>query len=389
MEESTIEQLKVLLRWKKSKSYMAKKLKTTVPKLELLLEELKLKKDSFEKKESADKIQVSGYWDHEPTPDEIIKKHKIDTKRWKLSTYWSKGKNKGFLVSAQFSPISYKEDFSQRFENFLKNKAFSVNVNLISPLSSPPNKGVLIVNKQDAHLNKFDIHGKNDIKFRFNQIENKLEKLISQAKLSATVEKIVFVVGSDEFNSEWTGTTTKGTPQQNILTYEEAFEEICQHNLSIIKKLQHHCEVVEVLYIKGNHDEFVGWHMIKWLEAVFNGYDNVIFDTLQLNRKYCRFNKVGLMFNHGDAVSPKELAQIFPMEFREEWSNCVKFNIFTGDKHHEKTLDVKGIKTYQLPALSSSKGRWDDKQGHPAIPEMQIFLIDGETGNTYIFKEFL
>lgn len=348
--------------------------------------------DQMSKKETDEQLEVSAYWDHEPTPEEIIKKHKINTEKWKLSTFWSKGKAKGFLVSAQFSPLKKEENFTKKFEKFLTNYEPKIGhfFRTSIPFTPLPEKGILIVNKQDAHLNKLGISGKNDINARFSQIENTVIKLAAQASLSATIDKIIFIVGSDEFNSEWTGTTTKGTPQQNILSYEEAFEQICQHNLNLLRILYEYCSNVEVVFVKGNHDEYVGWHLVNWLKVmVEKTMPQIKFDTSTLNRKYIRYNKVGLMFNHGDAIPPKDLAQIFPMEFREEWSNCLKFNIFTGDKHHEKTLDVRGIKAYQLPALSSSKSKWDDKNGHAAIAEMEVFLINGENGNTYIYKEFL
>lgn len=422
--------LKQLLKWKQSKQWMASKLGITEAEVNELLKEIKswpspvsftrtnidaeieeclsqkLLKESpiidipFSeptKRETETELEVSAYWNHEPTPDEIIAKHKIDLKKWKLSTYWSKGRAKGFLVSAQFSAIKKdsSENFTIRFEDFLQKHNFQ-KIEVVA-YSNPiederlTKKAVLIVNKQDAHFNKLDIGGKNDIETRFFKIEQTLETLIAQARHSAKIEKIVFVVGSDEFNSEWTGMTTKGTPQQNILSYEEAFEQICQHNLRLLSRLYLHCPNVEVLYVKGNHDEYVGWHLVQWLQLAFKR-PTVTFDTSQLNRKYIRFENVGLMFNHGDQMKHKELAQIFPMEFREEWSKCVAFNIFTGDKHHEKTEDIVGIKAYQLPALSCAKSKWDDKRGYggkATSGEMQVFLIEGQRGNTYIYKEFL
>lgn len=278
-------QLKELLKWKKSKTFMAEKLGINLATVNHLLIEIqeeealqkKLMKESpieytdskgtFEnafditdqmsKKETDEQLEVSAYWDHEPTPEEIIKKHKINTEKWKLSTFWSKGKAKGFLVSAQFSPLRKEEDFTKKFKTFLQTYEPKViyGFRQTIPFAIPTQKGVLIVNKQDAHLNKLDIGGKNDIQARFSQIENALEKLVSQASLSAQIDKIIFVVGSDEFNSEWTGTTTKGTPQQNILSYEEAFEQICQHNLNILHLLSEYSKNIEVVFVKGNHAE--------------------------------------------------------------------------------------------------------------------------------------
>ena len=95
------------------------------------------------------------------------------------------------------------------------------------------------------------------------------------------------------------------------------------------------------------------------------------------------------MFNHGDAIKPSKLASIFPIEYKEEWSNHNNFYIFTGDKHHQLSEDFNGITFYQLPAFSTAKGLWEDKNGHVgAKPEMTGFLIDEIDGMTNIFKQY-
>lgn len=395
--KAKLEALQNMLKWKLSKSSYAIKLGITVEEVNDMLMELRDNNSISEStgRVTEDTYEVSAYWKTPPTPEQIIEKHKIDNKKWKLSSFWSMEKTKGYFVSALFSAIKKdsEENFTNRFQDFLENYKPSVTVKVDCSEPTTNRKGVLIVNKQDAHLNKLDINGNNNFEERAARIEESTNKLVTQAKLSANIEKIIFIVGSDEFNSEWTQTTTKGTPQQNIMSYEEAFEKICNHNLRLALLLHSHCPNLEIIYIKGNHDEYVGWHMIKWLEATITSLGRKItLDTSQANRKYRRYEKVGLMFNHGDQLKHKELAQIFPMEFRAEWSNCTSFNIFTGDKHHEKTEDIAGIKAYQLPALSGSRSKWDDKRGYSGDAtkaEQQVFLIEGQTGNTYIYKEYL
>ena len=55
--------------------------------------------------------------------------------------------------------------------------------------------------------------------------------IASQAVLSNNLENITYIIGSDEFNSEFTGMTTKGTPQTNTHTYQQSFEYICNHEV--------------------------------------------------------------------------------------------------------------------------------------------------------------
>jgi hypothetical protein len=147
---------------------------------------------------------------------------------------------------------------------------------------------------------------------------------------------------------------------------------------------------VRVVYVAGNHDEFVGWHMITWLAAYFKDSSRVRFDCSPKYRKYVSFGDTAMMFNHGDAMKPAKLASIFPIEYRQKWSAHQNFYIFTGDKHHEISIDFGGIKFYQIPAFSNAKSSWDEKNGYTTSKaEVTGFLIDFEQGMTNIFKQYL
>jgi hypothetical protein len=248
----------------------------------------------------------------------------------------------------------------------------------------------LIINKQDSHLNKLDIGGDNDISERFGDFIQRVEIILNQASLSNNLTDIKYIIGSDEFNSEFTNTTTKGTPQQNILSYHSAFQAICEHEVSVINLLLQRGEHVEVIFVAGNHDEFVGWHLASWLQTYFRNEDRVVFDISPRYRKYVSYGYSAMMFNHGDALKPAKLAHLFPMEYKNDWSSHEHFYIFTGDKHHEMSLDFNGIKFYQLPAFSTAKSGWDDKNGYTVTRgEVTGFLLDYDDGMTNIFKQYI
>ena len=156
----------------------------------------------------------------------------------------------------------------------------------------------------------------------------------------------------------------------------------------MILMLSDYTSNIEVIYVPGNHDEYVGWHIINWLKVYFRDKDNITFDQGTKNTKCTKYGKSGIMFNHGDAIKPEKLAGMFPILFKDEWSSCNDYYIFTGDKHHEKSQDINGIKFYQLPALSSAKSLWDDKNGYICTKaEITGFMIDEQIGLTNIFKQ--
>ena len=410
--QSLLNQLQQLLGWKKSKKFYAEKLGIGEEEVESLLKEIResnrneaeasdyigLLEDAVVKYEedlakgvgeiifnSAEEIR---------SLDELIVKSKIDTEKWEITkyvqNYWGNSKTPHWQVKAWMAKKSTEQLFQDSFVEFLKE--YQPKCSEVKFREQNPDKPLacLIINKQDSHLNKFDIDGNNDINKRFSNILNKVETIVNQASLSNYMESVIYIIGSDEFNSEFTGTTTKGTPQQNILTYHDSFEKICNHEIEMITMLLENVDDVQVVYVAGNHDEFVGWHMITWLAAYFKNVSRVTFDCSPKYRKYVSFGDTAMMFNHGDAMKPAKLAGIFPIEYKQDWSNHNNFYIFTGDKHHEISIDFGGIKFYQIPAFSNAKSSWDEKNGYTGVrAEVTGFLIDFEQGMTNIFKQYL
>lgn len=407
-------QLQQLLSWKKSKKFYADKLGITELEVDELLKEIKSSQSSQDDAETAIYISeleeaivkytediakgtgeiIFNSPEEIKSLDDLIEKCKIDTDKWEVTkyvqNYWGNSKTPHWQVKAWMSKKSTEQLFQDSFVEFLKEyKPTSVEID--SPKQTfTKSSACLVINKQDSHLNKFDIDGNNNIHDRFDNILNKVKVIVDQAHLSNYIDTIFYIIGSDEFNSEFTGTTTKGTPQQNIDTYHNSFENICEHEIKMITMLLQKTDNVEVVYVAGNHDEFVGWHMITWLAAYFKDSSRVRFDCSPKYRKYVSFGDTAMMFNHGDAVKPAKLASIFPIEYREKWSAHQNFYIFTGDKHHEISIDFGGIKFYQIPAFSNAKSSWDEKNGYTTSKaEVTGFLIDFEQGMTNIFKQYL
>lgn len=412
--QSLLDQLQQMLHWKKSKKYYAEKLGVTELEIDELLAEIRKEERIIEEAEVGNYIseledvvvkfmedvtkgtgEITAKFSEEiKSLDELIEKCKIDTEKWEITKYvqnfWGNGENPHWQVKAWLGKKSTEQVFQDAFVDFLSSYK-PVSQDVMSPKwEGSKFPAMLIINKQDSHLNKYDIDGNNDVVDRLANIMYKVELIANQAQLSNNLENITYILGSDEFNSEFTGMTTKGTPQQNTHTYHTSFEYICGHEVLMITMLLQYAENVNVVYVAGNHDEFVGWHMVNWLQTYFRNIDRVTFDCSPKYRKYISYGGSALMFNHGDAIKPAKLAALFPIEYREGWSFHQNFYIFTGDKHHEVSHDFNGIKFYQIPAFSNAKSLWDDKNGHVmSKAEVTGFLIEQGSGMTNIFKQYL
>jgi hypothetical protein len=322
--------------------------------------------------------------------EEIYKECKVDNSKWKLVQIWHKKRSNGFVYSANFKLIQEgsKEDFQIKFIDFLRD--FKVDVPLVSrPLLNleKPN-ACYVIDKQDFHFNKADVHGNNDVIERLSNYESLTLELVEKASRNYNLDKIVYIIGSDCFNSEWTGMTTKGTPQvNNIISYHQAFRLILHHEILVIRDLMKYAEEVEVLFLAGNHDQYVGWHLAETLKSCFSTHSRVYFDTDPHFRKYVHYSNTAMMFNHGDGAKPQVLANIFPVEFKK-WSECDNWLIFVGDKHREMEKNFGGCEFYGIAALSDAKSEWDEKNGFVTNKaKYTSFVIERNVGITDIYKK--
>lgn len=321
------------------------------------------------------------------TLDELIDKCKIDTSIWRIEkcvqNFWGNHNDPHWQVKAFLARKTPQDQFQQSFIKFLENYSPE-----IKPVKIPVKRptSLLIIDKQDSHLNKYDTKGENSIDKRFQAIEKAIGTVLWKSSSFDALEA-KYILGSDQFNSEWTNTTTRGTPQENILQYHESFEAICNHEVACITLLLTLCQNVEVVFIPGNHDEYVGWHMVHWLQAYYKEESRIKFDIGPEPTKCFRFSNSAIMFNHGYSMKPPKLAQLFPMMFKDEWSKCEYQYIFTGDKHKEFEKDFSGIKFYGLPALSGSSSKYDREKGFIDKGILTAFLIRENTGLSTIYKE--
>lgn len=319
--------------------------------------------------------------------EDLIRICKIDTSLWNIDKYICNKWGENFQVKAFLSKKTPKENTTQEFIKFLESYQ-PQSVQRVHRLKSPKAQGqLLILNKTDLHLDKFDELGNNDIQDRVEKVQSYIFDHVKKANINNNLEKVIYVVGSDEFNSEWTQTTTKGTPQKNTLTYQDGFKALCDLEISIIDHIINNTEAdVHITYIPGNHDEYVGWHLIHFLQTYYRTEECVSFDINPSYTKYIRYGNSALQFNHGDAIKPEKLVNLFPIEFNKEWSNCDYYYSFIGDKHHNHYKNINGVEFYQLSAVSGARSKWDLKNGYITEGQLTSFVINKQEGLTDMYR---
>jgi hypothetical protein len=347
--------------------------KKTIGKIENTINYISGKED---KKQGTKEFTFTA--DKIPTEQEIIKHFNIDTTKWFISQIYHKTSFGGKYAITVNQRAKVGNQTINIDEDFLES------IKQIKPLATISNivvnnkeKACLLIPKQDAHWDKRDVDGNNNIEERFETFTKSLLSQLEKIQLTNSLEKIIYIVGSDEFNSEWTGTTTKGTPQSNIVSYQEGFKRISNYTIELIKLLRLYTPKVEVILLNGNHDHNVSWHLAHLLEQIFSKNESITIDSDLKNTKILEYSSNLILMNHGDEMKPKDLATKFPIIAKDKWSSFDNYFVISGDKHHELAHDFNGVRTFQVPQLSTAKSAWDDKKGHLCSKaELVTFLFE-------------
>lgn len=363
-----LEQVKQSLKWKQSNYYCATKLGISVEKYKELKRQLAFTNNSGEKlqiseskllewREDIDNgtAEVKAVSLTEPrTAEEIIELLKIDTTKWKLSSYWNKERHDGWFISAMVTAIKQesKDVLADVIANF-KPEYQPITDVFINKKFDRDSIGILSI--QDLHF------GKEDNEDIVENFKDAVETLIHKAYMSHKLTKVVYVIGGDLLNMDtFNGTTTSGTPvdnyQRSHVAYKEAFDAL-YWSINYIKQF---CESLHVVYLPGNHDRLSSYHMAHALSKCFDSEDYTIhFDVEYAERKVVSWGHNFFAFEHGD-VTKKNTALVYATEFPLQWGKTTHRTCYTGHFHSKKTIEYiteneyNGFSIKHLPSLCST-----------------------------------
>jgi hypothetical protein len=298
--------------------------------------------------------EIKGVAFSEPkSPEEIIRILRIDTNKWKLSSYWNKQKKDHWLISAMVTQktLDEKDYLKEVIENFQPNYTPVAEVHLNDTFVLPT-VGVLSI--QDLHFGK---EGNLGVVKDFREA---VSNLVLRAYKSHRLDKIVYVFGGDLLNMDtFNGSTTKGTPVDNDLRAQEAYNVAFDSLYWSISFIKQFCNNLHVVYLPGNHDRLSSYHMAHALSKCFSTDSNIIFDAEYEERKVITYGDNFFAFEHGD-ISSKNTPLVYATEFPKEWGSTTFRTCYTGHWHRKKTMEyvseneVHGFAIKQLPSLSKS-----------------------------------
>ena len=319
----------------------------------------------------------------------------IDTSKWEVIKYVQNYWNGNYQVKAWLQPLRAKE--SEVIKEILSNyksdwKPIPKTSKLVNTVWNEDS--MLVINLPDLHLDKRDMEN-TSIEDNIHNYFEVLNYLVSKAYHSAKIDKIVFVVGNDVFNTDtFYGTTTDGTPQRCVTTWNDAYEKIFKAMVESISMLSSFSNQVHVVLVQGNHDRTKSYYMAHALEQYFKHDNSVIFDRTANINKHIVYGNSFIGFNHGDNINDK-LPLAFAQEFYKDWGKCKYHDIYIGDKHHnnEKVFNKvqtqndgnQGVKLRILPSLSKPDS-WHDNKLFRSRQSGIAIVYDKERGKSAEFE---
>lgn len=374
MSENTqlLERLKQLLKWKKSKAYMAELLGVSAEEVDELLKELR--KEPFTATEAEVANYISELEDRvvecneekgtfkssvvaafEPkNHEELAKLHNVDLSKYKISTYWTKQRGDKFTSSLLCSLIKGTEFSPEDFADYVKDyKPPTIFYKPSSHQKTHQSTDVLI-SIADFHLDR-QTNRRDTIAQRSIEYLNIVRSLGERAAAQSYVNRFIFVIGNDFFNSDtYQGTTTNGTPQDNSASFAESYEQGFAVLAEAILTLAALAETVDVILVQGNHDRTKGYYLAHALDVFFKDNDNITFDRTHSTTKYTLAGDTFIGFHHGNTKIDE-----LPLLFATGSDSAYPFGVskyrevLTADKHHYMAKEIKGVRIQQMPSLAN------------------------------------
>jgi hypothetical protein len=228
------------------------------------------------------------------------------------------------------------------------------------------------INLPDLHLGKLgwgkEVGENYDVNIAKTLFTTAVDKLLAMASIFH-IEKIIFPIGNDLFNSEGLSmATTKGTLQHDDVRWQSSFTLCRQMLVEVIDKLRL-VAPVDVIIVPGNHDYermfYIGDAIYSW----YHSCEEVKVDNRPSPRKYIEYGKTLIGFTHGNSEKHADLPLIMAKEKPQEWAKAEYTEWHTGHLHKNKSLnwvDIDerfGTIVRILPSLSGTDS-WHHEKGY-------------------------
>lgn len=336
--------------------------------------------------------KIVGLSDEDITdPQALLKAHGFNPANFKLvgakNSKWQQGDGKGGTKCLYSSRITVKpvsngldyEDIRKYFDDFKSNHV---------PVDHGEDYGkgreIMVFGHFDVHMGRISSEYETGYEYNLEIAEENMlkttDEIVEKAK-KHNLERIVYVIGQDFFNSSSTGyTTSQSHLQDNATTFNTIFKFGTGSLIKCIDKLSDVAPVYVVLSV-GNHARFEESAMADVIAAYYKDDDNILVDSSPLVRKYLEYgcNCIGL--THG-SDEKERIYTLMQAEAPEIWGRTNTHVWLTGHIHHRTVLakEDSSCCVFSMSAMARPD-RWTTKSGYTmAACGCAAFVFDFNKG---------
>jgi hypothetical protein len=349
------------------------------------------------------------------TEEELIAEHKIDMTKWRVKGYhvktsqgyrkdrtveWKvengvvvygdvRDTGKMLVVTLHHSELLLERRVEEMraaliVEQMIKDAA--VHAPVYQKIAYPKKIGKVMyeIDMPDIHFGRLtweEESGENyNIQIAEKMVTKVVEDLLTYTELFP-VKKILLPIGNDFYNvNSKSNTTVGGTPQQEDTRAAKTFRRGMQLAIKIIETCSQ-IAPVDVLIIKGNHDEERVFYLGEALHAWFHNNTQVFIDNRAVSRKYYLYGKNLLGFTHGGEFKIDKLPSIMPTEVPELWAKSNYREWHLGHIHHKfEVNEENGVVVRYLRSLVPIDAWTFDKGFVGALKAAESFVWDYNKG---------
>lgn len=293
------------------------------------------------------------------TKEDLIRECNIDLSKWDIikmvHNAWGKEGNQNHQVKAWLAPI--KDAFSEElFMDFLKTYKSAVNlVKLKQTITGGKETVDVVISLADFHIDKLDVIVE-DVEVKVELYMKVLRELLANCANAFNINKIVFVIGNDLFQTDTIqSTTTSGTIVSSSITWNKAYEMGFDLMVNAITEVFSVSRDVDVVLVQGNHARTKEYYLAHALEVYFKSYKEIKFFREFTNVKHFVLGNTFVGLHHGN-TKLESLPLVFATNVESSYDfGRSKFReIVVGDKHHTLVKEMNGVRVRQMPSLSGT-----------------------------------
>lgn len=306
------------------------------------------------------------------SPEDIIKALKIDTAKWKLSTYWNKEHKDYWLVSAMITAKSENDvtldDIEEILNNVFKQKTFS-------PIRSYPqisNNKALFVYISDRHIGAYV----SDVAMYENSYDSVnyearmkllLHEIIYQQQVYGRFEDIYVIDLGDKMDGQNGQTTRGGHKLPQNMSNRQAFETAIRVDKEFFDQLIQ-ADLANNIHLyqntNSNHGGDFDYMVNRALEIYINArYPDVETRILQKFVEHMIYGQHCILLTHGK--DDEDMKHGLPLHLNDKTENYFRkymmyhkidpdqytVSIIKGDLHQGTSQDTYGFRYRNVLSL--------------------------------------